>query len=768
MASVAITGTDPTTIVFTGSIGEEARALSEVTTADPDATCYFDFSVERGTIWLRIGTTPGGMDIINDASFDPGSHVIDFSPGVTTYFIEWFYVDAVEATLRDFRSLSGDDPQCLQTPWSGSQMRDLRYAQSLNTMWLASGTGPVQTLKRRGVASWSLCDFQPDNGPFAPLNLSNISLTPSDLRGIITVTSSAPLFAEYDVGSLLRITTTGQTVIDTLDAPGDVTASIRVTGIEENRQFQVQLNDALDPGDSVVLERSVGNELSFATVQTFGPGSSAATNIDDEFDNAIIFYRLRLDTSGGTPKTVQLIYSNGASEGVMRITEVLADNEVLADVITPLSSTGGTTLWAFGAWNARFGYPRAVALEDGRLWFFRGNTYWASGSDDFGDFEVGTLADAALSRTVGGIMNTAEWAVGADGKLLLGMRGGEVSIGSSAFDEVIIPANVRARNRTSRGSMNHQAATVDDHAVFISRSRERLYRFGYNPNRDDYDAFHLTRLNRDIGRETLDGGSNFLEIAFAYEPEPRLYIVREDGQCVGCVYDLEEQVVAFYRIKIPDAKILSVCALPGQPEDTVRFAVERTVNGAPYRTIERLAPEHWSEVQDACRLYGAVPFSGSDITNIGNLDHLEGSEVYAWADGRQGGPYTVTGGEITLDEPADVGFVGTLYSGRYKSPRISSSTLSAWKKLERLAIWVYQTAGGGLRWGRMFDEEVMDTIPDATEDFLVDGPIEVFSEDYEFPLEGATKRDPRLYIEAHTAGPATVLALAPIVEYNER
>ena len=101
MASVAITGTDPTTIVFTGSIGEEARALSEVTTADPDATCYFDFSVERGTIWLRIGTTPGGMDIINDASFDPGFHVIDFRPGVATYFIEWFYVDAVEATLRD-------------------------------------------------------------------------------------------------------------------------------------------------------------------------------------------------------------------------------------------------------------------------------------------------------------------------------------------------------------------------------------------------------------------------------------------------------------------------------------------------------------------------------------------------------------------------------------------------------------------------------------------------------------------------------------------
>ena len=121
---------------------------------------------------------------------------------------------------------------------------------------------------------------------------------------------------------------------------------------------------------------------------------------------------------------------------------------------------------------------------------------------------------------------------------------------------------------------------------------------------------------------------------------------------------------------------------------------------------------------------------------------------------------------MSIADDVEVAIAGILYTGTYKSPRLRPGSVSAWKQVKRLALWLYRTAGGAVWYGRDTDE--MECIEGVTEDYLLDDAVEIYNEDVEFPFEGSTERDPRIHIEMRGAGPATVLAMAPMVRSNER
>jgi hypothetical protein len=759
MTATAVTSGSTTT--FTGAAGDTAAAESEITTAAPTAAVSFSFEVERAPLVLKVGTTSGGIDIVQASVFAPGHHVVTLTPGVSPYYVRFELSGVGVALLKNFTRLA---PGILEitSPYAAADVPGLRWAQSLNTMWFAGGGEEMHVFERRGQNSWSLRPFLQIDGPFTSLNASDITLTPNARTGTATITASRALFATYDVGTLLKIVHPGQFETVDLNVVDEVTDPIEVSGIESSRIFQYQITGTFV--GTVVLERSIGNTVNWTTVLTFTGTTSGS--LDDDLDNQVAYYRWRMSAYTSGAAVASLTYAAGVTEGVARIVTVAADNSVTADVIEPFGNTTASSLWAFGEWSDRFGHPDAVALFDGRLWALRGNAYWGSASDNFGSFATGPLASDAIGRTFGGNMASARWAVGA-GRLLVGLSGFESEIGSNSFDEVLKPENVRARNKSTKGSADTHAVHLDDAALFINRSRQRIYRFGYSNQTGDMGTIDLTRMHREIA-STL----GFTEMAWQQEPEPRLWCVRGDGEVGVLVFDVDEGVVAWCRMVV-DGDVESVCCLPtDDAEDEVYFVVKRVVGGVDVRHVERLAPEAWTTIQTAWRLHDALEYSGTATSTFTGLSHLEGrTDVYVWANGQEAGPLTVTGGSITLPFSVTYAIAGLKYSGRYKSGRLAwgaqmGASLVANKQLESLGLVIHRTAGGSLRWGTDFTdmERLDDRIDDGT--LVFDAAVQTWSGDFQFNVHGWTERDTRLHIEMDTAGPATVLALVETMKVN--
>lgn len=756
--TVVISGSDVTFTTTGSSVG---RVESVITTAAPNDKVTFEFVVGRNPLTLRVGSASGDQDIVTDIEFPPGSGAISFTPGVSPYYLQFAALELGKATLTGFARVAAGR-FTIDTPWAGADLSSIRLEQSLNVMWLAHRNYQTQVLERRGSTSWWLRDYAPEDGPFYPLNATDYTLTPSALTGEITIDANGPVFTALDVGMLLKLTHSGQFETATADSLDDATDWIQVTGIGIARTFTYQLGSGLT--GTVLLERSVGNTANPETVATLTGATSASLN--DTYDNQIIYYRLRCSAYTSGSAEMSLRYSGGFTDGVARIVTVVADNEVTADVIEPFAKTDATTLWYIGQWSSRMGWPAAVGMQDGRLALGRSYQYWLSVADDYESHLIGPNDADAISRTLTGKMNAISWLKGVD-QLLAGTIGAEHRITAGALAEIMTPSTTFSKMFSGRGSSDTDAVVIDDSIAFIDRTQTRIYLA--SPDGDGYTLVDLTRLHRKIG-----GASGFKELAFQTSPEPRLWALRNDGEVAILAIDPVEQLASWFRYKMEGATIKSVAIVPAGTEDAVYFAVDR--GNAAY-TIERLAMEDYTDLEDAWRLQGAVEYSGSATGTLTGLTHLNGDSVYVWGNGRQYGPLTVSGGSVTLPDDATVTYAitGIKYIGKHKGPRLDfggaqGTALTQMKQIKGLGMMIYRTPGAMLKWGRSFTDADLTSLEDRIQDgtLVFDGPLQEYTVDEWYEFAGQAERDPRLHIVMDGAGPATILGLVPKVDVSDR
>lgn len=747
------------TYTFTTTSGSEARLRLPVTTTDADGRVTYSFSVDRRGLLMYVGSTSGGAEIVDSVGLLPGDHRITFAPGVTTYYIDFVLKDVGVATLSDLTVLPAGILE-LDTPWAAEDLHSLRKCQSLDVQWWCARGYQTRVLERRGFDSWSLRKYQPIDGPFEPTNQTDITIAVDAQTGVANATASGPLFKTYDVGGLIRLTHQGQYVTENLNTVSETTESIQVTGTLTSRNFFYSITGTFV--GTVELQRSVGNELSWVTVQSFA--APASTSLNDGLDNQIVFYRLIMTAYTSGTAVASLTYSGGTTDGVIRIVSLSADNAAVVDVLTPVASTTATVTWNWGSWSDRFGWPAAVDIVDGRVWFGRDDRYWATVADDYESMAVGALAADAISRRSSGTGALVRW-LKASGAIYLGMSDTEGFIGSNTQADLVKPENVRALLKTAKGSIDADALPHDGGVIFISRSGRRLYRM--ETNGETVEHFELTRLHEDVCG--LPGASEFVELAEQSEPSPRVWAVRSDGQLAASLFAPSEEINAWQRLTYGSAE--SVCRLPGSPEDDIYFIMARTIDGNEVKYIEKLAPERWESMSEAWRLACAAVYSGASITTITGLDHLEGEEVYVWGNGRQSGPYTVESGQIVNDYAVTYAIVGKQYVGKYRGPRlnwgaIAGAAVTMHKRVIRLGLMIYKSAAGCVGWGRDFTH--VDYLKDRTATGPTDSPLTEITDDDSFPFQGATERDARICIIFDKAGPGEVLGIVPTLETREQ
>jgi hypothetical protein len=340
-----------------------------------------------------------------------------------------------------------------------------------------------------------------------------------------------------------------------------------------------------------------------------------------------------------------------------------------------------------------------------------------------------------------------------------------VSARSNSFDEPLTPTVFTLKDSVTVAASSLQAIKIDTIGFFVSQSGRKVYRVGFNVQKNDFDGKDLTRLNPDIG---IPG---FVDIAVQREPDTRIHIVRGDGTAAVLLYDEDDQVEAWYRFQT-DGLVENVVVLPGTLENRVFYVVNHTIDGVTKRYLEKCARIDecqggtLNKIADCHAVY-----EGDPTTTITGLSFLEGKDVVVWADGKEVGldpdnpgdpaTYTVTGGQITLPIAVSNAVVGLPYIAQFKTAKLAyaaanGTALNQVKIVSHVGMHLAATHALGLKYGPDFDN--LDDLPRIEAGALVDANSvwPVYDQQMiEFP--GMHDTDARLCLQAQAPRPCTVL-----------
>ncbi|KKM20679.1 hypothetical protein LCGC14_1643020, partial [marine sediment metagenome] len=168
-----------------GGAGVAARRQSFAVGAGNQANLHaLKFKIITDGVTLRVGTSAGGQELIADTLYDPGWHVVTFTPGATPIYIE-FREDAATTSYVDDVSLIDDAPLSVDSPYDELDVYLLDYAQSADVMWITHQSYKPHTMQRFSDTSWSLTTFDPTADPFT---------TATNYPGTVTLFESRVVF----------------------------------------------------------------------------------------------------------------------------------------------------------------------------------------------------------------------------------------------------------------------------------------------------------------------------------------------------------------------------------------------------------------------------------------------------------------------------------------------------------------------------------------------------------------------------------------------
>lgn len=727
--------------------------------------------IQRGPVVLRVGSSQGDDSYINETTLNTGTHSLAFTP--TGNFWIRFLSRLERQTLVNSCNVEGSGVVSITSPYLAADLANIRFDQSGDVIFVACPTYQQRRIERRATRSWSIALYLADDGPFMVENTDDsLTLTASAITGNITLTASRALFRSTQVGGIWRITSVGQTVTKSITAQNQFSDAIRITGVGTDRTFTITLTNTWTA--TVTLQRSFASSTGpWADVSGGVWTSNVVYAAAEGYDNQEVWYRIGVKTGDFTSGQVdaQLFIPTGSIAGVARLTAFSSATSVSAEVLSPLGGTTSTEVWSEGKWSDYRGWPTAVRLHEGRLWWFGKNGVLGSISDVFDGFDPDYEGDAApINRTIGsGPVDTINWGLSLQ-RLLVGAQGAEHSIRSSSLDEPLTPTNFKITPASTQGSAAVDPARVDHRGVYVARSGIKLYELALDGSTYEYTSNDLTSLCPELGSPGI------VRLAVQRQPDTRIHAVRSDGTVMLGVYDKAEEVMAWLNLET-DGDVEDVVVLPGanaSTEDKVYYVVNRTINSATVRYLEKWAKDTecrggtTNKQADAFVTFANAPAS----TTISGLTHLVGESVVVWQDGTCPEdsstllPKTFTvsaGGAITVDTAATTGIVGLPYTGQWKSaklglqPSIAQTVLTKEKRLSALGLLLAWTHAKGLRYGPDFDH--LNDLPGIEDGTAVSAnTVHTTYDESPFIFPGTWTTDNRLCLDAHAPRPCTVLA----------
>jgi hypothetical protein len=402
-------------------------------------------------------------------------------------------------------------------------------------------------------------------------------------------------------------------------------------------------------------------------------------------------------------------------------------------------------------------YPACITFFEQRLWLAYLDTLWASKSADYFNFTFGTNDDDALQYTIGSNqVNKIQWL--SPGKILIiGTSGSEFKVSASSLDEALTPLNVRIVNQSFYGSTYHQAFTINDVTLFITRSLRKIREFTYSFENDAYVSPDLTLLADHLFN------SDIKYMAFQQEPYSCLWVVMNNGMLLGFTYQRLEGITAWHR-HTTDGCFENVACIPntiGKGYDELWTVVKRNIGEVDVRYIEMMEEKFGEESLNSNNAFfvdSGLSYSGVPISIINGLAHLNGRTVAVLADGLVQTSKIVSGGSITLDVAASKANVGLPYTSILQTMRIERKEYSGTaqgrkKRINQIMFRLYKTKQ--FKYSSTPEETLKEKIFDI-----------LYSGDYEVDFTLGWDKEGYVTIVHDQPSPCTIIAIVPEVEIN--
>ena len=761
---------------------------------------------------VRIGTTSNGTDLLQ-RSIKPGQNSFSFRPTTTTFYLRFRTINEQELRI-DSVSLSGGAatavPYELTTPYDHTDLNDVRYAQSADTMWLVHPQYQPQKLVRYDHDRWSLEAVKFIDGPYLDEDPDeDISITASAATGTaITLTASSSLFGAKDVGGLWR-----------LGPPGGV------------------------PGHSTW---KTAESVSSGAVRKYADNVYVATTTATTGNSPPTHEKGSVSDGGVTWR-----YVNHKGWGVVRITAYTSATVVTAVVEKELDAgvvSAGTTVYRRAAFSPREGWPTCIALADGRLWYGKGTRLYGSRIGAYDDFTPEDLDDDAITWELNGEqVPRIVWVAGVAGRLFVGTVCGPYVLQANDTQDAMTPKNTRAKRINAAGCADVDAVVAGDAVLYLSNNRQRVFEIASNIQADSGVAV----AEMTILADHILGNSGARHIEWAREPHSILWCLRRDGQVATFTYNRAESVSAWSRQRMGGtfessrARAIAMTIIPGANDtsqrDEVWFVVRRTIDGETVQHVEFLeadlvydalpedaffvdsglsinspvyitdisetstrvvvtAPGHelsnndYVEIESTAgstelntnrylvrevsgntfALFDAsskIAIPPSSITawtsggvirrlfsSVSGLSHLKGQTVNVLGDGAEHKDKTVSStGTVTLDRMCSKVAIGLPQSYRYKSLKIAEGgqigpALAAFRRIPRFHVGVI----GALECKAGFDPTKLSPISFRKVDDPMDRAPPLFTGEVQVDVSDGNIRDPRLHIYGDSALPLGV------------
>lgn len=777
--------------------GAKAYAKQQVTTLSAGTLHALRIQIERGPVTFRVGSTDGGQEYIEETQLETGYHSLAFVPA-GSYWIQ-FSTSASSTKIVNSVQVEAAGVMELISPWSLARLPLVRATQSIDVMFLACEGVRRMQIERRGSfgtaaegQSWSLVNYDSDDGHFGVGRTADITLSPSAVSGAVTLTASESFFQSGHVNALFRLYHDGQVIDEYLAGANQSTSTFMVTGVNEadynDRTWTLTVSGTWV--GTLKVERSFdGEDFEFhefrreTATSTVDITANATFINDDNEDNAIIWYRVTMTAYTSGEARVQITYNGGGGYGICRIVQINSSTGAGAEVLTPFKGTYATKDWEESEWSDLRGQPAGVEFHEGRLVWVGPDRIAASVSDAFDSFDDTFIGDAGpVIRSIAlGARNEARWAISMRA-LIVGCDGRLAEARASVLGDIVTPENFGVHNVPSRGGAAKIAPVAVDgnRALYIHQSRKKVFELSFDGGSGQYLATEFSKLTTDLF------ANGIRSMALQTLPDQRIWITTDSGDAVLAVFEPEHKVAAFIPIAMATGDVLeSVCVLPnGDDDDRLYASIKRTVNGSTVRYIERLALDSEARPDTITKCMDSFVVFGADEQVIA-APHLIGRSVVAWMDGApvleaDGTLWTrvVDGsGNATLPTRSVTGgCMGLSYRGRYKSARLEygvegSTTMRRRKQIAEAGLLLSDYARSGIKVGSDFTPlasgGTLQSLPEISSGTgqLAAEVVAGLPPDEDFvPIGSEVALDTRLCIEVNSPYPATVRAIVLGVE----
>tara|TARA_R100001086_G_scaffold145653_3_gene76993 strand:- start:526 stop:1875 length:1350 start_codon:yes stop_codon:yes gene_type:complete len=441
----------------------------------------------------------------------------------------------------------------------------------------------------------------------------------------------------------------------------------------------------------------------------------------------------------------------------MKVTGFTSDTVVTGTIVSKIISTDATTDWSLGAFSVDNGFPRTSSFFQNRL-FFSGTTaepgtIYGSVSGDFFNNLQGSFGDLAIKR----VPNSPEATRFLESKenLFAGTSGSIINVSpASTTDEIVTATNIKTIPENAFGSSTMQGFLAGNAVLYTQKDNFKIRELIFNSNTASFQSNDLNVLSDVI----LEGTDNVgvVETFLQKQPNQVFWCVKNDGDMASLLYERNQEVIGWSRLTT-DGDIVSGAAVSGTADDAIWLCVNRGTNASPVYCVEKFKP-----IRDLNWFVDSgVKATGTNITSVSGLGHLEGKKVQVVSDDNFHSEQTVSGGSITIDKKSSTIVAGLKYDSIMRTLPIEPTLAqrlpnSRVKGLTKAILRFRNTKGAKVG---EFNKQ-LTSLPVLNTSDITGQPINVETGQFKFFIRNDWTREKILEVKQDLPYPMTVISLA--------